>query len=115
MQNDVTVHSLGTKIVFNENESIVLQFQNFKFHLRWDLDEPILCTLYSFMNNDEKAPLPLLSKMKQMKVDLLKCVAEDSDIYYYDPSTLWRINCDLHKILDSLEKYGDRYLQENEL
>ena len=95
--NKKTQHSLCTKIFFNSEDYIFMQFENFKFHLRWDYDEPALCTYYCQLFGDQIS-LELMSNLKAQRADILKCFGEDSLIFYYDPSTKWRMSCDFNKV-----------------
>ena len=65
--------------------------------LKWDLDEPALCHYYCSLA-DPKCDLKLMSKFKESKIDLLKIFGYESAIYYYDPSTMWRMTCDFREI-----------------
>ena len=112
--NRETAHSTATKMFFSETDYIFMQFENFKFHLRWDYDEPALCTHYCILNGN-RVSLDLMAKLKVNQVDILKCFAEDSIIHQYEPSNYWRMSCDFQKVLETLDVYGDRHLAYSEL
>ena len=83
--------------------------RNFKFNLKLDLEEAPLTTYYCEINGS-KVNLELLAKMKEMNVDILKCFAEDCYLYYYDPSSLWRVKCDFNHIMTTLGNFEERML-----
>ena len=51
-----------------------------------------------------------MAKLKEQGVDILKSFCEDSYIYYYDPSYLWRLSCDFSYVYKSLDTIKERYL-----
>ncbi|CDW77078.1 UNKNOWN [Stylonychia lemnae] len=79
---------------------------NFKFNLRWDFDDPALFTYFCNFN-DPQCSLQVMSSLKIMKVDILKLFAQESSLFYYDPSSIWSMQYDFKKGLDKLEGVKD--------
>eukprot|EP00347_Sterkiella_histriomuscorum_P008018 403346684 len=112
-QNTMT-HSVATKIFLTPSRYIFLLFENFKFNLRWDFDDPILFS-YKCKFADPSSALNVMSKLKAMKVDILKLFAEKSSLFYYDPSSLWSMSFDFKKELETLSPDCDSefFLNQN--
>ena len=72
--------------------------RSFKFHLRWDLDEPILFS-YKCKIDEPMCSLELMTELKAQKVDILKLIAEQSHMYYSELSTLWTLHYDFRGAL----------------
>ena len=82
--------------------------------MKLDLDEAPLTTFYVPLKGEE-ANLEILAKLKEMNVDILKAFTEESFLYYYDPNTVWRLNCDFNKIYSTLNDNEERFLHKEGL
>jgi len=57
-----------------------------------------------------------MSKLKEARADILKCFAQENIVYYYDPSSMWRMKCDFEKILEKVKAHtGEEILEDNNL
>ena len=64
--------------------------------MRWDLDEPILFS-YKCKIDAPMCSLDLMTELKAQRVDILKLMAEQSQLFYYEPSSMWTLNYDFRK------------------
>ena len=54
-------------------------------------------------------------KLKEERIDILKCFCENNVIYYYDPSQMWRMNCDFTNIIQKIKNYEEAQLESCDL
>lgn len=80
--------------------------RNFKFNLRWDFDDPILFSYYCDINDPDNS-LDVMCQLKAQKVDILNLFAENNTIFYYDPSTIWRMSFNFKHALENLNNYHE--------
>lgn len=77
---------------------LTITLRNFKFNLRWDFDDPILYTYYCNIN-DETSSVAVMSALKSRRVDVLSLFAELGTFFYYDPSSIWRLDYNFKEAL----------------
>lgn len=56
-----------------------------------------------------------MAQLKEARVDILRCFCEENTLYYYDPSSMWRIYCDFGKILEKVKDRDDKLLSATDL
>ena len=88
------ISSSNSSIIYFSNNTL----RNFKFNLRWDFDDPILYTYYCNINDDTSS-VTVMSALKSKRVDVLSLFAELGTFFYYDPSSIWRLDFNFKEAL----------------
>lgn len=56
-----------------------------------------------------------MAQYKEEGIDILRLFGEDSIIYYYDPSSMWRMTFDFKKRYDEIKGRPDKLLSDSNL